>query len=104
MDDNSKIIFQDFGEKMLDGILDLCKEGSYDSLVQFSFWEKIIMERETYVELLLSKSIEQEQQKYIEILTMIKSNAKYFTADVFTTIFRNYFHNRLEFSRLFNSI
>jgi hypothetical protein len=96
-----KVIFQEFGEIALDGILDLYKEGSYDTLIQLSFWERIIQEREEYLELLASKA---GNKKSLEIVSWVKNNSGNFNAEFFQKLFQDYFMNRFLFLKLYNSL
>jgi len=99
-----KIIFQEFGEIALDGILDLYKEGSYDSLIQLSFWERIIQEREEYLELLASKAHNTGNTKSLEIVSWVKNNSENFNAELFRKLFEDYFTNRIKFIQLYSSL
>lgn len=99
-----KIIFQEFGEIALDGILDLYKEGSYDSLIQLSFWKRMIQEREEYLELLASKADNTGNAKNLEIVSWVKNNSENFNAELFHKLFEDYFVNRKIFLNLYNSI
>lgn len=96
-----KIIFQEFGEIALDGILDLYKEGSYDSLIQLSFWERMIQEREEYLELLESKT---SNTKNSEIVSWVKNNSGKFSAELFQNLFNKYFTDRKIFLDLYQSL
>jgi hypothetical protein len=99
-----KIIFQEFGEIALDGILDLYKEGSYDSLIQLSFWERMIQEREEYLELLASKAHNTDNTKSLEIVSWVKNNSEKFNAELFRKLFEDYFTNRIKFIQLYSSL
>ena len=99
-----KIIFQEFGEIVLDGILDLNKEGSYDSLIQLSFWQRIIQEREEYLELLASKAHSTGNTKSLEIVGWVKNNPEKFIAELFQKLFENYFMHRNKFLKLYTSL
>lgn len=100
----AKIFFQEFGEIALDGILDLYKEGSYDSLIQLSFWERMIQERKEYLELLASKADNTRKAKSLEIVSWVKNNSEKFNAELFQKLFQNYFKNRETFLELYNSL
>lgn len=99
-----KIIFQEFGEIALDGILDLYKEGSYDSLIQLSFWKRMIQEREEYLELLASKAHNTGNTKSLEIVSWVKSNSQNFKAATFQSLFEKYFSDRILFQLLYKSL
>lgn len=99
-----KVIFQEFGEIALDGILDLYKQGSYNELVQLAFWERMIKERKEYLDLLLSISIKKGNKRHINIVQYIKSNFKNFNPVIYKTLFEKYFYNRNLFQCLYNSL
>jgi hypothetical protein len=99
-----KIIFQEFGEIALDGILDLYKEGSYDSLVQLSFWERMIQERKDYLELLASKADTTRNTKSLEIVNWVKNNSENFNAELFQNLFEHYFTHGKKFLKLYSSL
>lgn len=99
-----KIIFQEFGEIALDGILDLYKEGSYDSLIQLSFWERMIQEREEYLQLLVSKADNIGNSKNLEIVIWVKNNSGNFNPELFHKLFEDYFTNRKLFLKLYASL
>jgi len=97
----SKVMFQEFGEIALDGILDLFKEGSYNSLTQLSFWERLVKEREEYLDLLIKKAVAGEKKIYIEIIEWIKSNSQKLNAPTFQSLFEKYFSDRILFQFLY---
>ena len=100
----NKAMFQEFGEIALDGILDLFKEGSYESLAQLSFWERLVKEREEYLDRLIAKAVAREKKNYVEIIEWIKSNSLKFKAESFKELFEKYFYNRYLFQDLYNSL
>lgn len=100
----SKVMFQEFGEIALDGILDLYKEGSYDSLIQLSFWKRMIQERKEYLDLLASKTNDLGNKKSLDIVTLVKNNSENFDAELFQKLFEVYFSNRIKFLKLYSSL
>jgi hypothetical protein len=96
-----KVIFQEHGEIALDGILDLFKKGSYDSLVQLSFWKRMLSEREEYLNLLTEKAKEKNKSEYIEIIDWIKKHSTNFKAETFASLFEKYFADRILFTSVF---
>lgn len=52
-----RILFQEFGEIAIDGLLELFNGGSYDLLTEFAFWERIVKMREEFLNELLKKAI-----------------------------------------------
>ena len=97
-----KVLFQEFGEIALDGILDINKVSSLDTLIELSFWERIIQERKEYLSLLKHKSVAVSNTKYLEIIDWLKSNSENFNAAQFQQLFENYFVNRKNFLALYN--
>lgn len=97
----NKIIFQEFGEIALDGIIDLYKDGSYESISHLSFWERMVQEREEYLELLASKT---SNIKYLEIINWVKHNSEKFSAKLFQNLFYKYFTDRNTFLELYQSL
>lgn len=94
----NKIIFQEHGEIALDGILDLFKDGSYDSLIELSFWKRMLAEREEYLNLLSEKAKEKNKSEYIEIIDWIKKHSTKFKAETFVSLFEKYFADRMLFT------
>lgn len=99
-----KIIFQEFGEIALDGVLDLYKIGSYDLLNNLLFWQRMIEERKNYLDFLEKKSKETDDKRKIEIVCWIKEHSEIFSAELFQELFFNYFENRKIFLELYHSI
>jgi len=97
----NKIIFQEHGEIALDGIIELFKEGSYDSLVELSFWKRMLAEREEYLNLLSERAKEKNKSEYIEIIDWIKKNSTKFKAETFASLFEKYFDDRNLFTSIF---
>lgn len=98
------IIFQEYGEIALDGILDLFPSGSYDSLVELSFWKRMLKEREEYLNLLNKKAKDKNMNEYIEIFKWIKKHSSNFNAEIFAKLFDKYFANRISFQQIFKSL
>jgi len=100
----TKVMFQEFGEIALDGILDLHEKDPYDTLMQDTFWERMVKERKEYLKLLLSKSVKEGNGKYNEIIEYVKSNSENFDAVVFKNLFEKYFRDRVLFQCIYNSL
>lgn len=99
-----KIIFQELGEIALDGILELYQKGSYDSLTELSFWDRMIKERKEYLTLLENKSKQTAAEKNLEIISWVKNHSEYFSAELFQQLFIKYFENRKIFIELYQSL
>lgn len=98
-----KVIFQEFGEIILDGILDLYQNGYYDSLTDLSFWQRIIKERKEYLTLLENKSKQIVAEKNLKIINWVKKHSENFSAELFQQLFSDYFENRKIFLELYQS-
>lgn len=99
-----KILFQEFGEILLDGILDLYAGGLFDNLVVPEFWKRMLNERKEYLDTLLRLSQQNGKDKYIEVINSLKASSDIYEAVVFQNLFEKYFHNRDLFKYLFNSL
>lgn len=99
-----KIAFQEFGEIVLDGILDLFNSTSYDSLTQLSFWQRLIQEREEYLNRLVTAALKVNNQNHIEIIEWIKANSENINAELFCKLFQDYYSNRVAFLKLYASL
>jgi hypothetical protein len=97
-----KIIFQEFGEIILDGILDFYQTGSYEGLTKLTFWERILLEREQYLNGLVKEAQGTENGHFIEIIQYVQLNSKSFRPPDFKTLFEEYSNNRKVFQKLFN--
>lgn len=99
-----KIMFQEFGEILLDGILDLFPNGSYDSLQSPVFWERMLAERKEYLALLHETALKMRKEKYVPIIDHVQSNSQNFNPSLFSNLFEKYFADRTLFKRLFESL
>jgi hypothetical protein len=99
-----KVMFQEFGEIALDGILYLYEKDSYDMLTQTMFWERMIRERREYLDLLLDESVKKGNKQYREIIEHIKSNSQNLHPVVFQNLFEKYFRDKILFQSIFNSL
>lgn len=99
-----KIIFQEFGEIVLDGILDLYDGAPYDTLKDATFWDRILNEREEYLNKLIGASTKGGFKDYSEIIKYAQMISRHFTRFDFKTLFEKYFNNRNAFQKLFNSL
>ncbi len=97
----TKIIFQEYGEIALDGILDLFKVGSYDSLIELSFWQRMLEEREEYLNILSENAKERNKSEYIKIIDWIKTHSRDLKAETFASLFEKYFSNKIIFENVF---
>lgn len=100
-DFQNKILFQEHGEIALDGILNLVKEGSYDSLVELSFWRRMLDERREYLSLLSEKAKEKSMSEYIEIIDWVMNHSTNLKAEIFANLFEKYFADRVLFTSVF---
>ena len=103
-DYKAKVMFQEFGEIALDGVLDLYKGDSFEALAQLSFWERLVKERLEYLEMLRNRAVEANKRDYEDVITWIQANSRIFTAEIFRNLFQTYFENRIDFINLFTSL
>jgi hypothetical protein len=99
-----KIIFQEFGEVALDGILDLYNAASYEALTNVAFWERMLNEREEYLNKLNGAAAKSGFKHYNQVIKYVQMNAKHFCPLDFSTLFEKYSNNRNAFQKLFNSL
>jgi hypothetical protein len=99
-----KILFQEFGEIILDGILKLHPNKSYDGLLSQIFWIDILNERFEYLNSIRDNKSVKNKSYYKEIVEYVISNLKKFEASAFRNLFEKYFNNRNLFQKLFNSL
>jgi hypothetical protein len=99
-----KVMFQEFGEIVLDGILDLYDGASYEILTEITFWERMLKERQEYLNRLVHESEEKGLNQYIDIINYVQLNSKPFNPLVFKTLFEEYFENRNAFKKILNSL
>jgi hypothetical protein len=81
-----RVLFQEYGELALDGILDLFKEENFSDLCSQGFWERMVHERDDYLKALLSKAQFAEQTEIIQYVL-----ARPFDAIIFRELFEKYF-------------
>lgn len=99
-----KIVFQEFGEIVLDGILGLFDNLSNEALSDIIFWERILYERDEYLKKLIRASANKGLTNYMKIITYVQSNSKHFRPLDFKSLLEEYFNNRNAFQKLFNSL
>ena len=97
----NKILFQEHGEIALDGILNLFEEGFYDTLVELSFWRRMLDERREYLSQLSKKSKEKNKSVYIEIIDSVMKHSINLKAETFASLFEKYFTDRVLFTNIF---
>jgi hypothetical protein len=83
-----KIMFQEFGEIMLDGILACYKDNPEESLCSILFWERMLKERKEYLERLYQLAKLKEANKHIEILEYVTKKLNNFNAIMFDDLFK----------------
>jgi len=100
----NKIIFQEYGEIALDGLLHLYPSGTFEDLASLEFWQKMIAERKEYLNSLIAISLEKKEKSYAEIIEYVKANSNDLTATIFSNLFKKYFSDRALFQHLYKSI
>jgi hypothetical protein len=99
-----KILFQEFGETALDGILDLYPGKLYESLTSEVFWQRMIKERMDYLNHLFDCSEKKNLIDYMKIINYVIANSSALDPKSFTNLFSEYFSNLTSFKKLFNSL
>jgi hypothetical protein len=99
-----KIMFQEFGEIALDGVLDCYKKNPAESLCSLLFWKRMLKERKEYLGTLYEVTKLKGENKYLEIIEYVTKNQNYFNAAMFKNLFEKYFSNLGLFKRLFKSL
>jgi len=100
----TKVMFQEYGEIVLDGILELYPGKNYEELISESFWAKMLTERKEYLTGLKEKAKQDNKQEYLPIIQHVKSNSNNYKAGMFKLLFEEYFSNRRIFNTFFNSL
>lgn len=100
----NKILFQEHGEIALDGILNLFKSGFFDSLIELSFWRRMLDERKEYLRQLSEKAKEKSMTEYIEIIDSVMKYSTNLKAEIFANLFEKYFTDRILFTNIFKSL
>lgn len=99
-----KIMFQEFGEVMLDGVLDCYESDPAESLCSTLFWERMLKERKEYLEKLYEITELKNESKHLEIIGYVKENLKALNSEMFRELFEKYFSNLRVFQTLFNTL
>jgi hypothetical protein len=99
-----KIIFQEFGEIVLDGILDLFQTAPWENMRSVDFWKRIIKERREYTSGLYEKAKGVENGLYREIVHHVRAGSTPYTPDQFSSLFEKYFSDKTSFESLFQSL
>lgn len=100
----SKVIFQEFGELVLDGVFNCYNGGSFDNLTNISFWDQIVKDRTEYLKMLTEKAHLSSKGKSLEIINWVKLNSEIFHAEIFQNLFTQYAKDRLLFLKLYYSL
>ncbi len=96
-----KVLFQEKGEVVLDGILDLLDADSFNELEDDAFWDRIIEERKDYIKLLNEKS---KNEEYLNVILYVQNNFLEYNSKFYSNLFREYFANNVLFKTLYNSL
>ncbi len=99
-----KIMFQEFGEISLDGVMDLYKIGEYNTLKQLQFWDRLLNERENYLSMLYEKVKHGNRTNDAEIIQLARKHSSNFTAETFTNLYAQYYEQRESFLKLYKTL
>jgi hypothetical protein len=97
-----KIMFQEYGEIVLDGLLDLKDKSHFNDLKSNIFWERMLFERKEYHEMLLLESSKQKKGEYSRIINTVK--LKKFKSENFYDLFKEYYKNSVTFQKLYKRL
>jgi hypothetical protein len=101
-DYTNKIMFQEFGEIALDGILDCYKQDDFKNLRTLSFWRRMLDERSVYLENLFQAA--KHNRSYLAIIDYVRKRSGNSDPEKFKELFVKYFSNLRLFKTLFDSL
>lgn len=99
----SKVLFQEHGELIVDGLVDGHANGSYAELESFDFWARMLLERDEYLQDLYSRSVAQDRPKYVSILRHLLTHRQVSSPEEITACCMSYKTNRIAFKGLLSS-
>lgn len=100
----SKVLFQEHGELLVDGLLDVYETDSYDRLRDVDFWKRVLVERANYLEELFNQCLAHQHTKGIEILNYLAEKKPSIRAEELVLQFTTYIHDVEAFRTLFASM
>lgn len=96
----SKILFQEFGEMVFDGLVKRENNQYNNLLVQDSFWNAVLIKRIEYIDLLLEKVKLRNHKKFLMILRWLKYNLEKYEPQIFKNYFDFFFVQIKEYQHL----
>lgn len=100
----SKILFQEFGEIVIDGFLQVKGNDYFNFLIDNLFWTDIINERKKYLKKLINISKQNNKEAFTDILTWLESNMLKFDGFIFANYFTEYFDQSQRFMHFTNEL
>jgi len=88
-----RIIFQEFGEIIIDGILEIYKNDTFEKLMYESYWEVVLNERIEYLNQLHSLSKQRNERLFLEMINWVLINYSQFHSGLFANTFKTFFNN-----------
>jgi glycosyltransferase involved in cell wall biosynthesis len=99
-----KVLFQEYGEVILDGVMELHRMQSFDNLTSLAFWERILTERREYLMKLKLLSSTVGKLQYQHIVEFIESDSTAISAVKLSGLFKEFANNREIFQAIFKSL
>jgi len=98
----SKILFQEFGEIVIDGIIQVQDNDYCNFLKDDLFWADIINERKKYLEKLIKISKQKKKKSFTEMVSWLEANLLNFDEFKFASYFTEYFVQSQKFMHFTN--
>ncbi len=99
---NDRVIFQEFGEIIIDGIIKIYKNDTVNQLMDEYFWEVVLNERIEYLKELHSLSKKRNKRLFFEIINWVLVNFSQFYSGLFSNVFKTFFNDAPDIQELFS--
>jgi hypothetical protein len=99
----TKVLFQEFGELLYEGVLCCYDQEPAKTLCDPEFWNRIACERKEYIEQLYEAASEQGRTDFRMVLAYLREVVDFGATDC-VALFSEYFHNHAVFKPLFESL
>ena len=97
-------VFQEFGERALEGVMVSCHLNDLNLLISGEFWINTIRERIKYLQELRSIAIKLSKNEFVTIIEFIETQTKGYDAPTMCQVFENYFLKLESFKKLTDSL
>lgn len=95
-----KILFQEFGEIVILGMLKLYKQSFFEMLTHDFFWENVLAERKEFLNKLYDLSAKQKQLECLSMIDWVRSHFSQFNSKLFQESFNDFFNATYAFQDL----